>query len=95
MSELVKLHIDQEKTVRHSAYTSYLVEGLSPKEMDSILNAETWEEKQRNLIRLLNLHDNDYQPGHSLGNCWGCGYGIYGIRHFGGCLIVDIGNTCD
>ena len=95
MAELPKLHIDQEKTVHHSCYTSYLVEGLSPEEMNSVLNAPTWEKKRSRLVELLNLHDNDYEPGHTLGDCWGCGYGIYDIRHFGGCLIVDIGNTCD
>ena len=90
-----KLHIDQDNTVRHSSFTTYLVEGLSPKEMDSILNAPSWDEKRNRVVELLNYYENDYQPGHTLGDCWGCGYGIYGIRHFGGCLLVDIGNSCD
>ena len=94
MSENKKLHIDLEKTVRHSHFTTYMVEGLSPKEMNDILNAPSWEEKQMALVKYLNQYENNYKSG-NLGTCWSCGYGIYGIRHFGGCLLVDIGNTCD
>lgn len=84
-----KLHIQREYGC------TYSIEGLSPKEMDSILNAETWDQKRNTLTDLLDKHDNDYQPGHSLGTCWGCGYGIYDIRHVGGHLFVTTGSTCD
>ena len=88
-----KLHIE-----RHLAYgglTSFIVEGLSPDEMNSILDAQTISAQKSRLCELLNEHDNDYQPGSSLGTCWCYGCGVYGIRHFGGHLIVDVGNSCD
>ncbi len=88
-----KLHI--ERHLSYSGKNSFIVEGLTPKEMNSTLDAKTWDEQTVRLQELLDEHDNDYQPGHSLGTCWGCGYGIYGIRHFGGHLIVDIGSSCD
>ena len=94
MKENRKLHIDLDKIVPHSSFTTYLVEGLTPEEMDEILNAQCWEDKERALVKYLNQYENNYKSG-NLGTCWSCGYGIYGIRHFGGCLLVDIGNTCD
>lgn len=89
----IKLHI--ERHLSYSGMNSFIVEGLSPDEMNSVLDAESWDQKRDRLIDLLNKYDNDYQQGHTLGTCWGCGYGIYGIRHFGGHLIVDVGSSCD
>ena len=87
-----KLHI--ERHMSYNGLNAFLISGFSPKEMDSILNAESWDAQRNRLIELLNEHENDYQPG-NLGTCWGCGYGIYDIRHFGGHLMVDVGSTCD
>ena len=89
----MKLHI--EKHLSYPGINAFLVEGLSPDEMNSILDAGSWEEERSRLIKLLDEYENDYQAGHSLGTCWGCGYGIYSIRHFGGHLIVDVGSSCD
>jgi len=89
----IKLHI--ERHLSYSGKNTYIVEGLSPDEMNSVLDVESWDQKRDRLIDLLNKYDNDYQPGHTLGTCWGYGYGIYGIRHFGGHLIVDVGSSCD
>lgn len=88
-----KLHI--ERHLSYGALDSFIIEGLSPKEMNSILDADTWEQKTIKLQKLLNEYDNDYRDGYSLGDRWARGYGIYGIRHFGGHLIVDIGKSCD
>ena len=87
-----KLHI--EKSYGDNVYDTYLVEGLSPEEVDSILNAKTWGEQCRVLAELLDSHENDRGWG-NIGSCWGCGYGIYDIRHFGGHLMVKVGNSCD
>ena len=89
----IRLHI--ERNLSYSGKNTYIIEGLSPDEMNSILDAKTWDEKRSKLIYLLNKYGNDYQPGNNLGTVWGCGYGIYGIRHFGGHLIVDVGSSCD
>ena len=87
-----KLHIE-----RHMAYPGincYLIQGFSPDEMDSILNAKTFEEGREKLAELLDSHENDMNRG-NLGTRWLCGYGIYSIRHFGGHLLVDVGDSCD
>ena len=88
-----KLHI--ERHMSYNGMNEYLISGLTPKDMDSILDSKTWDEQRNRLVKLLDEYDNDYQPGHTLGTCWGCGYGIYDIRHFGGHLIVETGSTCD
>ena len=88
-----KLHV--ERHLSYSGMNSFIIEGLTPDEMNSILDAPGFEQKRERLVELLDKHENDFQSGHSLGTCWGCGYGIYGIRHFGGHLIVDVGNSCD
>lgn len=84
MSEyLEKLKIEESSHDR--TFTTYIVEGLSVEEMNQILNVS---------------HDalGDIMVKHGMGdtyNCWHNGYGIYGIRHFGGHLLVTIGNSCD
>ena len=87
------LHI--EKQFSSCGMTTYLIEGFTPQEMDSILKSESWETQRDRLAILLNSHENDLRNGKNIGTCWKCGYGIYNIRHFGGNLLVTIGNSCD
>lgn len=91
MSE--KLHIQREYA--NPGMNTYSIEGLSVEEMKKILYAPTWEQQRTILAELLDEHENDYQSGHSLGTCWHNGYGIYDIRHVGGHLFVNVGNSCD
>ena len=87
------LHI--EKSYSGCGMDTFLITGLSVAETNRILNA-TDEGKDRRdvLAEILDAHPNDYRNG-NLGTCWRCGYGIYSIRHFGGHLIVEVGNSCD
>lgn len=87
------LHI--ELHYRDPTYSTYLVSGLTPKEMDSVIDALSFEEQRDTLVKLLNSHDNDLKHGKNIGTVWMCGYGIYDIRHFGGHLLVKVGNSCD
>ena len=88
-----KLHI--EKQYSSTGIDTYLVEGLSVAEMNSILDAGSFEKQRDTLAELLDQHENDTYYGRGLGSAWRHGYGIYGIRHFGGHLIVSVGNSCD
>lgn len=65
-------------------YTTKCITGLSVEEMNEVLNN----------------HDalGEVMEKHGMGNtyeCWHNGYGIYSIRHIGGHLLVEIGNSCD
>lgn len=86
------LHI--EKAYGDNTFDTFIVEGLSPDEVDSIFETISWGEQCRVLKELLDNHENDYSNG-NLGTCWGCGYGIYDIKHCGGHLLVKVGNSCD
>lgn len=88
-----KLHIQIEYA--NPGMNTFSIEGLSVKEMNRILDAETWEIQRDILAELLDEHENDYRPGHSLGTSWRNGYGIYNIRHVGGHLFVSVGSSCD
>lgn len=92
MSE--KLHI--EKQYSTPGLETYLIDGLSVEEMDRILNAEHDGKELRDVLAdILDEHDNDLRNGQNIGTCWRWGYGIYSIRHFGGSLLVTVGNSCD
>ena len=88
-----KLHI--EKTYSDRCFDTYIVEGLSPEEMDSIVKAPSFEEKRKALVIAVDSHENDSRYGKNIGSAWMCGYGIYDIRHFGGHLLLEVGNSCD
>lgn len=93
MADNVKLHI--EKSYSGCGMDTFLITGLSVKETDDILNASANGKDNRDVMaEILDAHENDYRNG-NLGTCWRCGYGIYSIRHFGGHLIVEVGNSCD
>ncbi len=93
MSDPVKLHI--EKSYSGCGIDTFLINGLSVAETDRILNAKEDGKDDRDVLaEILDAHENDYRNG-NLGTCWRYGYGIYSIRHFGGHLIVEVGNSCD
>lgn len=88
-----KLHI--EKSYSGCGIDTFLITGLSVEETNRILNAKEDVKDDRDVLaEILDAHENDYRNG-NLGTCWRCGYGIYSIRHFGGHLIVEVGNSCD
>ena len=88
-----KLHI--EKSYSGCGMDTFLITGLSVAETNRILNAADEGKDRRDILaEILDAHENDYRNG-NLGTCWRCGYGIYSIRHFGGHLIVEVGNSCD
>ena len=90
----VKLHIEKVSSDRF--FDTFIVEGLSVEEMDAVLNARHNGQDDRDvLVDVMNQHENDSSYGQNIAEAWRCGYGIYGIRHFGGHLIVDVGNSCD
>ena len=74
-----------EESSRDRWYTTYIFEGLSVEEMNDIL-----KRREDALGEVMEKHG----MGDTF-NCWHTGYGIYGIRHFGGHLLVQIGNSCD
>ena len=93
MADNTTLHI--EKSYSCCGIDTFLITGLSVLATDKILNAADEGRDQRDVLaEILDAHPNDYRNG-NLGTCWRCGYGIYSIRHFGGHLIVEVGNSCD
>jgi len=93
MSENI-LHI--EKTSSDRTFDTFIVEGLSVAEMDLVLTARHYGKDDRDvLVDVMNKHKNDSSYGQNIAEAWRCGYGIYGIHHFGGHLIVTVGNSCD
>ena len=94
MSELPKLHV--EKTSSDRWYDNYCIEGLSVEEMNEILNARAEGKDQRDvLVDVMSRHENDSWYGNNIAEGWRWGYGIYDIRHVGGHLFVEVGNSCD
>ena len=88
------LHIEKSSSDR--CFNTFIVEGLSVEEMNTILNARGNEKDERDvLVEVMSKHDNDSSYGKSIAEGWRNGYGIYGIRHFGEHLIVTVGNSCD
>ena len=88
------LHI--EKTSSDRYYDYYLVEGLSVEEMKKITEANKDGKDSRDvLVEIMSKYDNDSWYGKNIASGWRWGYGIYSIRHFGGHLIVEVGNSCD
>ena len=89
-----KLHI--ETSSKDNTFTIFLVEGLSVSEVNEILNAHRDGKDDRDvLVEVMGRHENDSRYGQNIAEAWRNGYGIYGIRHFGGHLLVTVGNSCD
>lgn len=88
------LHI--EKVSSDRTFDTFIVEGLSVEEMDDVLTAHKHGKDDRDvLVNVMNKYKNDSSYGQNIAEAWRCGYGIYGIRHFGGHLIITVGNSCD
>lgn len=88
------LHIEKSSSDR--CFNTFIVEGLSVDEMNKILNARDNGADERDaLVEVMRKHDNDSSYGKNIAEGWRNGYGIYGIRHFRGHLIVTVGNSCD
>lgn len=88
------LHIEKSSSDR--CFNTFIVEGLSVDEMNKILTARDNGVDERDaLVEVMSKHDNDSSYGKNIAEGWRNGYGIYGIRHFGGHLIVTVGNSCD
>ncbi|MBP5442264.1 MAG: hypothetical protein J6Y60_03405 [Treponema sp.] len=73
-----------EEVSKDRTFTTMCLSELTPDEVDMVVQD----------------HDAlaDVMEKHGAGNtytCWKCGYGIYSIRHFGGNILVMIGNSCD
>ena len=89
-----KLHI--ETSSKDNTFTIFLVEGLTVDEVNEILNAHKNGKDDRDvLVEVMGRHENDSRYGQNIAEAWRWGYGIYGIRHFGGHLLVTVGNSCD
>ena len=88
------LHI--EKTYSDRYYDTFIVEGLDPLEIKQITEARQNKKDDRDvLVEVMSQHENDSSYGQNIAEAWRCGYGIYSIRHFGGHLLVEVGNSCD
>ena len=91
---MATLHI--EKTSSDRLYAYYTVEGLSVEEIKQITEARKDGKDDRDvLVEVMGKHDNDSWYGKNIADAWRWGYGIYSIRHFGGNLLVEVGNSCD
>lgn len=84
------LHI--EKTCSDRCFDHYCIEGLSVNEINEILDAK---DRRDALVEVMGRHENDSLYGQNIAEGWRCGYGIYSIRHVGGHLFVEVGNSCD
>lgn len=88
------LHI--EKSYGDRYFNTFCVEGLSVKEINAILEARQNGLDERDvLVSVMSKHDNDSHYGKNIAEGWRRGYGIYDIRHVGGHLFVQVGNSCD
>ena len=88
------LHI--EKAYSDNFYNTFIVEGLSVEETQEILTAHANGKDERDvLVDVMSRHENDSDYGQNIASGWRWGYGIYDIRHFGGHLLVEVGNSCD
>lgn len=91
---MATLHI--EKTSSDRLYDYYTVEGLSVEEIKQITEARKDGKDSRDvLVEVMSKHNNDSWYGKNIAESWRWGYGIYSIRHFGGHLLVEVGNSCD
>ena len=89
-----KLHI--EKTYSDRYFDTFIVDGLSPEEVKEVTEASKNGKDNRDvLVDVMGRHENDSWYGQNIADAWRWGYGIYSIRHFGGSLLVEVGNSCD
>lgn len=83
--------LEFEKVSHNHTFTTECISGLSVEEMDYILDGNgDGKDIDDRLCETLNKRTNS-----TMYDAWRYGYGIYGIKHFGGHLLVTIGNSCD
>lgn len=88
------LHI--EKTYSDGTFNTFLVEGLSFDDLNEVLDAPEHGKDERDvLVDVMGRYENDSSYGSNIAEAWRNGYGIYGIRHFGGHLLIRVGMSCD
>ena len=88
------LHIEKVSSDRY--YDFYTVEGLTVDEMNYVIDGNGDGKRQEDrLVEVMNKHDNDSWYGKNIAEGWRWGYGIYSIRHIGGHLLIEVGNSCD
>ena len=93
-NELLKLHIEKVSSDRY--YDFYTVEGLTVEEMNFVIDGyDSSTSKADRLVEVMSKHDNDSSYGKNIVEGWRWGYGIYSIRHIGGHLLIEVGNSCD
>ena len=88
------LHI--EKVSSDRCFDFYTVEGLTVEEMNYVIDGNgDGKRREDRLVKVMSKHDNDSWYGKNIASGWRWGYGIYSIRHIGGHLLVEVGNSCD
>jgi len=90
----MRLHIEKVSSDRY--YDFYTVEGLTVDEMNYVIDGNgDGKIREDRLVEVMSKHDNDSWYGRSIADAWRWGYGIYSIRHIGGHLLIEVGNSCD
>lgn len=88
------LHIEKVSSDRY--YDFFTVEGLTVDEMNYVIDGNgDGKRREDRLVEVMSKHDNDSWYGKNIAEGWKWGYGIYSIRHIGGHLLVEVGNSCD
>ena len=88
------LHI--EKVSSDRCFDFYTVEGLTVEEMNYVIDGNgDGKRREDRLVEVMSKHDNDSWYGKNIAEGWRLGYGIYSIRHIGGHLLIEVGNSCD
>jgi len=90
----MRLHIEKVSSDRY--YDFYTVEGLTVDEMNYVIDGNgDGKRREDRLVEVMSKHDNDSWYGKNIAEGWRWGYGIYSIRHIGGHLLIEVGNSCD
>ena len=88
------IHIEKVSSDRY--YDFFTVEGLTVDEMNYVIDGNgDGKRREDRLVEVMSKHDNDSWYGKNIAEGWKWGYGIYSIRHIGGHLLVEVGNSCD
>ena len=88
------LHVEQVSRDRY--FDFYTIEGFTVEEMDYIIkgNGDGVEMNDR-FVNVMSKYRNDSWYGKNVAEAWRWGYGIYSIKHIGGHLLIEVGNSCD
>ena len=88
-----KLHVEKISSDRY--FDMYSVDGLSVEDMNEILHPADGKSREDALVEVFARNKNDSWYGENIAEAWRYGYGIYSIRHVGGSLLIEVGNSCD